>query len=125
MPIPIMANIIASIAITIANITTATTAIMNAFIHPQSKKCLISASQIINNIIVAIKLPINAPTTVFMIIPRKAIQSASVNFALSFPAINLPEIQRAGESNTVPITICIIVPIRSIIQTHTKFDLIA
>lgn len=116
MPIPIMANIIASKAITTAKITTATTAIMNAFIHPQSKKCLIRANQTINNIIVAIKLPINAPTTALMMEPRKIIQSASVNFALSFPAINLPEIQSAGESRIVVITICIIIPTRSIIQ---------
>ncbi len=105
MPIPIIANMIASIAITIANITTATTAITNAFSHPQSKKCLINASQIISNIMVAIKLPMNAPTTVFIIVPRNTIQSASVNFALSFPAISLPEIQRAGDSNIVPIAI--------------------
>ena len=87
MPIPIIANMIASIAMTAANITTATTAITNAFIHPQSKKCLIIASQTISNIIAAIKLPMNAPTTVFMMVPRKTIQSPSVNFALSFPQL--------------------------------------
>ncbi len=123
MPIPMMAKIIESTAMTTANITTATIAITKAFIHPQSKKCLINANQTINNIIVAIKLPINAPTTVFIMVPRKTIQRASVNFALPFPAINLPEIQRAGERNIVPITICIIIPIKSMIKPPTKFDI--
>ena len=115
MPIPIIANIIPRIMITTAKMITATMAITSALSHPQSKKCLISASQTISKTIVATKLFMNVPTSVFMIDPRKTIQSASVNFALSFPAIRRPEIQSAGERSRVVIIICIIAAMMSIV----------
>lgn len=86
---------------------TETTAIANAFSHPQSKKCFINASQTTNIIIADIKLPAKAPTTAPIIVPRTTIQMASVNFALSLPANALPTSQSIGAITIIPTTICI------------------
>jgi len=65
---------IASIATMIMKTITAITAIANAFSHPQSKKCLINASQTTNIIIADIKLPTKTPTTAPITVPRTTIQ---------------------------------------------------
>jgi len=70
----------------IMKIITAIIAITSAFNHPQSKKRLISASQIMNIMGAAIKPPTKAPTAAPITVPRTTIHIASVNLALSFPA---------------------------------------
>ena len=95
-------------------IITATTAIAKAFSQPQSKKCLISASQTMNITIAAINPPTKAPSTAPITVPRTAIQRASVNFALSLPASSLPAIHSTGASITAATTIYINIPTGSI-----------
>ena len=80
----------AKMATMITKIITAIIAIAKAFNHPQSKKCLISASQTMNIITVAAKPPIKAPTTAPMAVPKRTIHTASRNFALSLPTSALP-----------------------------------
>ena len=107
MPIPINAKTKTMITKTI----TAMTAITNALIQPQSKKCLISASQTMNMIIEAMMPPINQSTTEPMTMPKTTIQMASVNFAFCLPASALPTSQSTGATTMMATTICIKSPI--------------
>lgn len=75
---------------TIIWIIAATIAIMNAFPHPQSKKCLIKPSHMINDIIAPIIPERNAPTIPPITAPRTTIHIASVNFAFSGPTNAFP-----------------------------------
>ena len=95
----------ASTATITMKIITAIIAIANAIIHPQSKKCLISASQITNIITAAIRPLLKAPTTAPITVPRTTIHIASVNFAFSLPASALPANQSTGATIMVPTTI--------------------
>ena len=101
MPMPMKAKMAAMTT----KIITAIIAIAKAINHPQSKKCLINASQTMNIITADIKLPKKAPTTAPMTVPRTTIQMASVNFALSFPANALPTSQSIGATTIMPMTI--------------------
>jgi len=74
--------------------------------HPQSKKCFTSASQSISWMIKAIMPEKRAPKSVPITVPRTIIQIASVNFALSFPTIDLPDSQRKGDRIMVFIITC-------------------
>ena len=80
-PMPITAKI----ATMTTKIITAIIAIANAINHPQSKKCLISASQTMNITTAATKPPTKAPTTAPMTVPKRTIHTASRNFAFSLP----------------------------------------
>ena len=104
---PIPMPMIASITTMIMKTMTAITAITNAFSQPQSKKCLINASQTINIIIADIKLPRKAPTIAPMTVPKTTIQIASVLFAFCPPTNALPTSQRIGATTIMPTTICI------------------
>jgi hypothetical protein len=86
----------ASTVTMIMKITTAMITMANALNHPQSKKCLINASQMMNMMSAPIEPPTKAPTTVPITIPKTTIHSASVNLALSFPASAIPDNQRTG-----------------------------
>ena len=92
------------IIISITNTTTATMLIMNAFSHPQSKKCLIKPSQRIKIIIEAIIPEKNALKTPPITVPRTTIHKASINLALLAPTRSLPAIQSTGV-NTKTLTI--------------------
>lgn len=89
---------IANIATITAKMITATIEIASAFSHPVSKKYFTVASQsnswMMEALIPVKKAPKSVPTTV----PSMTIQMASVNFALSFPTIALPDSQRTGDS---------------------------
>jgi len=90
-------NIASTNAIT-TKIITARIEIARAFSHPQSKKRLTSASQIINWIMEAMKPLKSDPKNAPMTVPRITIHMASVNFALSFPESALPESHNTGDS---------------------------
>ena len=81
-----------------AKITTATMLIISAFSHPQSKKCLIKPSHIINNIIDAIIPETKALNTAPITVPKTTIHKASMNLAFEPPTRILPAIQRTGVS---------------------------
>ena len=74
-------------------------------IHPQSKKCLIRASQITNIIIAASKPGRKAPIIAFITVPNRTIHIASKNFAFSDPTSHLPAIHKKGATIMVPTTI--------------------
>jgi hypothetical protein len=98
-------RIIPNITITIIMIITAINAIAKAITHPQSKKCLISPSHIMKVIIAERRIGrFNAPMASLIMIPRRTIQMASKNFALSFPTRDLPEIHRNGTTIIVVTT---------------------
>ena len=114
-PRPITAMpISASMKTIITKTITAITAIANAISHPQSKKCLINASQTTNMIIAAIKPPISAPTIAPMKTPRATIQMASVNFAFCLPTSALPTSQSTGATMMMATIMLIKSPIKSI-----------
>ena len=69
----------------------------SAVSHPQSKKCFTNASQSISWINKAIMPEKRAPKSVPITVPRTIIHTASVNLALSFPTIDLPDSQRNGD----------------------------
>lgn len=99
-------------------IITATIAIARALSHPVSKKCRIRNSQTKNIIMAPIRLPTTPSSSALnitpMSVPRNAIQSASVNFALLLPASSLPAIQSTGARIIVETINCIIVAMISI-----------
>jgi hypothetical protein len=115
--IPIKANT----AIKTMKTTTAIIAIANAISQPQSKKCLINASQTMNMIKAAIKPPMRAPTIAPITTPRMTIQIASVNFAFSLPTSVLPTSQSMGAMIITATTTLINSPIRSIKATSNIF----
>ncbi len=78
-----------------------------AISHPQSKKCLISPSQTMNMMTAPSKPGMNEPMIALRMVPRRTIQIASRNFALSFPTRDLPDIQRNGATIIVPTMILI------------------
>ena len=99
---PISANT-AAIA---AKMMTAMIEMTSAFSHPQSKKCFASASQSISWMPKAMMPEKRAPRSVPIKVPRIIIQTASMNFALSFPTITLPDSQRTGDSMMVFTMMC-------------------
>jgi len=112
-PIPTSARTNAMITKTM----TAITAIANALSQPQSKKCLISPSHIINIIIEETIPPKREPTSQFTIepitMPSTTIQMASVNLAFCLPASALPTSHSTGATTIIATTICIKNPIQS------------
>jgi hypothetical protein len=104
----------ASIATITTKTITATTAIANAISQPQSKKCLIRASQITNMMIAATKPPTKAPTIAPITTPRTTIQIASVNLAFSFPTKALQTSHKMGATTIMPTTMLIKRPTISI-----------
>ena len=88
-------------------IITATIAIRNAFIQPQSKKCLIKPNHIINDIIEPIIPDRNAPSSPPMTAPSITIHIASVNFAFSGPTNALPASHTNNEFTMMLITTAI------------------
>jgi len=109
-------------AMIINRIIIAKIAIIIAFIHPVSKKCLINRSQTIITIIVASHDTLgkgNSPIIKCNIMPKITIQIASVNLAFSLPTNNRPEIHKTGARIMVLIINCIIKPVKS---NHTTVD---
>ena len=92
---------------TAMNMRIATIAMASAFSHPQSKKCLTSASQIISTMIEAIMPEKKYVITPPIRLPKTAIHMASVNFAFSLPAKSLPLSQSAGATKIIVRITCI------------------
>ena len=99
-------------------------AIIMAFIHPVSKKCLINRSQTIITIMVASHNTLgrgNFPIMARNIMPKITIQIASVNLAFSFPTNDRPAIHKTGARIIVLIINCIIKPV-AIKSNYTTID---
>ena len=84
-----------------AKTMTATMLIINAFSHPQSKKCLIKPSHIISNIIDAIIPEIKALKTAPITVPRITIHKESMILAFEPPTRIRPAIHRTGVSTRI------------------------